>query len=73
MMDQTTISGRGTSSWVPEGATTARRVSPLKESQMSSCVTNLYVRGVKETGINSTEDGDNKPEKEGCRLCAIQD
>ena len=41
---QPTISGSGTSSWVPEGATTARRVSPLKALQMSSWVTYLYVQ-----------------------------
>lgn len=36
-----TISGKGTSSWVPAGASTAKRVSSLKALQMSSCVTNL--------------------------------
>ena len=42
--NQPTNSGSGTSSCVPEGATTARRVSPWKALQMSSWVTYLCVR-----------------------------
>ena len=44
--NQPTISGSGTSSWVPEGAITARRVSPLNALQISSWVTYLYVQGL---------------------------
>ena len=60
-----TISGSGTSSWVPEGATTARRVSPLKALQMSSCVTNLYVQGglrESHTTVDEKRPGKTRPD-----------
>lgn len=43
-----TPSGTGTSSWVPDGACIASSVSPLKQRQISSCVTYANLFNIKD-------------------------
>ena len=49
-----TISGIGTSNWVPEGACIANNVSPLKHRHISSCETYANLTTVKESRLIAT-------------------